>query len=339
MSREKPIRHRVHSYVRSTEEGKRVKVSQYMRGSGVKRASSNPRIKDLKYKRARLMDADEAVKYRNYISKSLHGELEVGKFAEPVELKLVKAKMSQLDSLTSSRPDFEESVQYHMDTIRNGRTICPILIHKLPNGRYQVLDGNARVEAYRRLGIQEFPAVENSILGKIASGIGKVGQYVVIGGYKAASLGLKGVSKAAGLAQKAAPVVGKGLLVTGKTVGHAVGTGVKLTGQAVSSGAKAVGTGLVTAGTGLATYGAYKADVEARTLYEGGKQQAMMAYNVVRTKAIQNLLKDAYSKDYARRTAARVALRKYYPNVYAIADFGYTQPIYQAYNPYTENPQ
>jgi len=172
MKREKPIRHYVRNYTKHTESGKKVKVSNYWRGSGKHLTHSSPIAKEVS-KRGRFMNLPEAVEYYHYVENSLHGGLDVGKFAEPVNLKLIKVRADQLDSYTSNRPDFEDSVQFHIDEIRNGKTITPILIHKLPSGRYQILDGNARVEAYRRLGITSYPAVEN-ILAAIGSAIGAV---------------------------------------------------------------------------------------------------------------------------------------------------------------------
>jgi len=328
MTRRKPIRHEVRSYTRKAS-GQTVRVNKYVRGSGMHQTSDSPVGRDARRMRARILSGKDATKYRNYVENSLHGELDVGKFTEPVNLKLVKVKASQLDALTSTRFDFEESVQFHIDEIRNGRTISPILVHMLPNGRYQVLDGNARAEAYRRLGIKEFPAVENGILRSIGEGAKKLGQYATIGAYKVAALGARGISKVAGglqkvalIGEKAAPVVGKTLLVTGKAVGHAVGTG------------------LAQAGAGAATYGAYRAELEGRTVFEGGKQQAMLAINAAKNRAIQNLLRDSYSNNLVRRNAARSALLHYYPNIYAIAGFGQTRPVYQSYDyrSPTENP-
>jgi hypothetical protein len=45
-------------------------------------------------------------------------------------------------------------------------------VHKLPNRKYEVIDGHARLEAYRRMGITEIPAVENSVL-EVIKRIGK----------------------------------------------------------------------------------------------------------------------------------------------------------------------
>jgi hypothetical protein len=53
--------------------------------------------------------------------------------------------------------------KYFIGMYENGKVIPPILVHKLPNGKYVVIDGHARVEAYRRLGVKEILAVENSM--------------------------------------------------------------------------------------------------------------------------------------------------------------------------------
>jgi hypothetical protein len=68
--------------------------------------------------------------------------------------------------------NLEPRVQYFIDMYKRGQTIPPILVHKLPNGKYEVLDGHARLEAFKRLGVKKIPAVENligEILGKIGA--------------------------------------------------------------------------------------------------------------------------------------------------------------------------
>jgi hypothetical protein len=67
------------------------------------------------------------------------------------------------------RPEFETSVRYIMDMYRRGETLPPILIHKRADGSYAIMDGHARVEAYRRLGVTRVPCVENSFMEKLSN--------------------------------------------------------------------------------------------------------------------------------------------------------------------------
>jgi hypothetical protein len=69
--------------------------------------------------------------------------------------------------------NFEARVQRFIDIYNRGETIPPILFHRLKDGRIQILDGRARMEAFRRMGIPRIPAVENGILSSIKSGLTK----------------------------------------------------------------------------------------------------------------------------------------------------------------------
>jgi hypothetical protein len=189
--RKRPIKHIVRSYHRRGRDGTTF-VHTYVRGSGSKATKVKTSPKYLVPKENyKVMSPDKSHKYMKYVEKSLHGDLKINRTAGPVCLKLTTVNRDQLDFFTSSRPDFEESVQYHMDEIRNGKTISPILVHKLPSGRFAILDGNARVEAYRRLNITSYPAIENSFadtISKIGSGVKKAakkgGEYLVKGATK-----------------------------------------------------------------------------------------------------------------------------------------------------------
>ena len=197
-----PVLHHVHSYSRVNGH-----VDGYSRGSGKHHTSSDisPIAKHYAKNRVgyKIMPPSEATKYQEYLSNSLHGELALQKYSEPISLKLINIHASDIAPLTVDRPEFENSVLWHIDAIRNGRTVNPPLVHFVPNadgkgGVYQVLDGNARCEAYRRLGISSYPVVENSILSSLASGA-----------LKGAALVAKGVSAAAGVAQKVvSPITG-----------------------------------------------------------------------------------------------------------------------------------
>jgi hypothetical protein len=81
-------------------------------------------------------------------------------------------------SFSEKPEDLDRRAEHFIDMYQSGKTIPPILVHKLPDGKYEVLDGHARLEAYRRMGIEKIPVVENlvgEILGKIgASFVGGV---------------------------------------------------------------------------------------------------------------------------------------------------------------------
>ena len=55
---------------------------------------------------------------------------------------------------------------------KRGETIPPILFHK-EKGKTYLLDGRARLEAFKRLGIKNIPAVENGLLSSVKSGLSK----------------------------------------------------------------------------------------------------------------------------------------------------------------------
>jgi len=68
--------------------------------------------------------------------------------------------------------NFETRVKHFEKIYHQGETIPPILVHKADDGSYNVLDGHARLEAYRRMGIKRIPVVENlfgQIVGKTAA--------------------------------------------------------------------------------------------------------------------------------------------------------------------------
>lgn len=69
--------------------------------------------------------------------------------------------------------NFEARVQHFIDMYKRGETIPPILFHRLEDGKIQILDGRARMEAFRRLEVPRIPAVENGILSDIKSGLSK----------------------------------------------------------------------------------------------------------------------------------------------------------------------
>jgi hypothetical protein len=106
--------------------------------------------------------------------------------ARTVEFKLVQVPVKDVAFSEMQPVDLDRRATFFMDMYRNGKTIPPILVHKLPDGKYEVIDGHARLEAYRRLGVTEIPAVENSIADifkKIGSGVKQVGVGVAKGAY------------------------------------------------------------------------------------------------------------------------------------------------------------
>jgi hypothetical protein len=135
--------------------------------------------------------------------------------------------------------NFEARVQHFIDMYNRGETIPPILFHRRDDGKIQLLDGRARLEAFRRLGLPRIPAVENGILSSIKSGISKAFQ-----GTKGAIEGIKS---------------GKGNWKSEPTsiaqaVGRRVGSDInKFFGQtkAVASNVRSVGASAVEHGKGL----------------------------------------------------------------------------------------
>lgn len=84
-----------------------------------------------------------------------------------IELSLRVVSTSKL--VPTQRGFSEPAVQHIMDMYRRSETILPLLVHRLPNGKYELLDGHARLEAYRRLGIKVVPVVENSFLSRLSN--------------------------------------------------------------------------------------------------------------------------------------------------------------------------
>jgi hypothetical protein len=54
-------------------------------------------------------------------------------------------------------PD-EQAVLYFLERMKANKGIPRLWVYQKPDGRYGVIDGRARLEALRRLGIQEFAA-------------------------------------------------------------------------------------------------------------------------------------------------------------------------------------
>ena len=77
--------------------------------------------------------------------------------------------------------DLDRRAEHFVDMYKNGQTIAPILVHRLPSGEYRILDGHARAEAYRRLGVTSVPAIENLSLSGVTEKIKKIGAMGVRG--------------------------------------------------------------------------------------------------------------------------------------------------------------
>lgn len=147
------------------------------------------------------------------ISKTRHG-IAISSPERAIELSLRKINTGELipkETVPIHKMPLSERADYFVDLIKRGHTIPPILVHKLPNGKYEILDGHARVEAYRRLGITEIPAVNNDVL--------------------------KSLGRAATIAGRA---VTKGARITGKVVGYGLRAGEKF-GQAAEAGLEQAG--------------------------------------------------------------------------------------------------
>jgi hypothetical protein len=136
----------------------------------------------------------------------------------PIEQLSTKATIIQ----DPNPENFEERVQHFMNMYKRGETIPPILFHRLDDGRIQILDGRARMEAFRRMGIPRIPAVENGILSSIKSGLTKA-----FHGTKGFA---EGASKGAGK-WKHEPV----------SVAHAVGRRAGVTAKSVASSIRKTG--------------------------------------------------------------------------------------------------
>lgn len=87
--------------------------------------------------------------------------------SKEIELSLRVVSTNKL--IPTQRGFSEPAVMHIMDMYRRNETIPPLLVHRLPNGTYELLDGHARLEAYWRLGITAVPVVENSLFGKLSN--------------------------------------------------------------------------------------------------------------------------------------------------------------------------
>lgn len=115
------------------------------------------------------------------ITGHVRGHLDVSQPSRVVRLALIKVNTAQLVPRETHPVDIERRAQYFVDAYKRGLTIPPILVHRLPDGTFEIIDGHARVEAYRRLGITQIPAIENSVLESLGKGAKAVGKAITSG--------------------------------------------------------------------------------------------------------------------------------------------------------------
>lgn len=206
MERKHPVRHLVKTY-RRKNDNKTVVVHSHYRGLGIEIAKHKASPRYLTPKNdVRVMPPNESKQYLRYLGHSLHGDLYIEKHPSVVELKMITVNEDQLDPMIVDRPDFERSVQWHIDELRQGKLFSPLLVHRVPGSdRFIIIDGNARYQAMKRLGLHgPYTVVENSftdVLSKIGGGIKKATQagtkFLVRSGKQAAKFGVK-LAKATG---------------------------------------------------------------------------------------------------------------------------------------------
>jgi hypothetical protein len=115
------------------------------------------------------------------ITGHIRGHLDVTQPKKVVRLELIKVKTARLVPRESHPVDLDVRANYFVDLYKHGETIPPILVHRLSNGRYVIIDGHARVRAAQILGLKELPAVENDILQSLGKGARKMGKAMVSG--------------------------------------------------------------------------------------------------------------------------------------------------------------
>jgi hypothetical protein len=176
--------------------------------------------------------------YGEYVARSLHDgtgnqadTVRVDKPAHSVDLKLTTVNVDELEP-TQHSPDLDKRSMYFQDAIDRGETIPPPLVHRLPDGTIQIIDGHARVDAFRKKGIKEIPVVENGLtdvlksaghalssgVKHVASGVG----HAVSGFSKGASSGLTAPEE-----ETRGTRVGAFLGVAAKQLGSAAHSGLK----------------------------------------------------------------------------------------------------------------
>jgi hypothetical protein len=87
-------------------------------------------------------------------------------------LELAWVKTNNIPKTDYKNKKDNERIAEFMDMIARGIPLAPPVIHILPNGDYEVIDGKHKVEAYRRLGYKKFPATMNATVAEIAKALG-----------------------------------------------------------------------------------------------------------------------------------------------------------------------
>lgn len=137
-------------------------------------------------------------------------------------------------------PNFEERVNHFMNMYQRGETIPPILFYKNPDGTVKILDGRARLEAFRRLQVSHIPAVENF-------SISQIGKTLAIAG-RATKTGFGNFMSAAKGENK--PLIGdKSDIRTHKVTSTSIGTNLGKVVHVADEGRKEVSSGLAKAGS------------------------------------------------------------------------------------------
>jgi hypothetical protein len=90
-----------------------------------------------------------------------------------VELRLIQAEDKDVVITPregETQQQLDKRSQHFVEVYRRGGLIPPPLLHQLPDGKFEVVDGKARANAYRMLKVQSYPANENGILSDIGKG-------------------------------------------------------------------------------------------------------------------------------------------------------------------------
>jgi hypothetical protein len=222
-----------------------------------------------------------------------------------VDLKVISVDTTDLIDSDTEKRNLSHRADHFVDLMHQGKTIPPPLVHKLPNGKYEILDGHARIEAYRRMGVKQIPVVENFSFGQLGRGI------------KSAFSGLGKGLKSGVSAPSDAP--------TALKIGSQLGSGSKKaavsTGHVLSGVSKGLRSGLVAPkeekrGVKVGSFlgaGARQLGSTAKTVAKSGMTTAQKTAKEVRH---QRLKQQAKSKDPRLRKAAKKKLREEFPEDY-----------------------
>lgn len=88
------------------------------------------------------------------------------------KLELAKVSVKELPVTHYTSKSDEARVEEFMDMIARGIPLSPPVIHKKPDGTYEVIDGKHKVEAYRRMGYKnsKIPVTLNATLYDVLHG-------------------------------------------------------------------------------------------------------------------------------------------------------------------------